>query len=93
MYKAQSRSFPPDIAGKERQIGTCTYDDSLCSKIHGPCIDLVPYIYTYIAGGLPHDPLTGTAVNTRYSIKQDKNNIISVEACDAENGESVVVNR
>ncbi len=62
------------------EIGSCGTCDNLTTP-------LAKYLKT-----LPVDP-TGDAVNTGYTIAVDANNIVTVSASNAENGETIEVSR
>lgn len=62
------------------ELGTCVTCDNLSTP-------LAPYLKT-----IPVDP-QGDAANTGYSVEVDSNNIVTVTADNAENGETVEVSR
>lgn len=62
------------------ELGTCATCDDLSTP-------LAKYLKT-----TPVDP-EGTAANTGYTIEVDSNNIVTVAASNAENGETVEVSR
>lgn len=63
------------------ELGSC----GSCDNLQTP---LAKYLKT-----IPLDPNGGTAVNTGYTVAVDSNNIITVSASNAENGESIEVSR
>lgn len=77
----------------ETQIGTCPSGGAtLCSGATSACVNLTAPLAKYLKT-LPQDPDTGSASTTGYSIAVDANNLITISACSAENGETVEVSR
>lgn len=80
----------------ETQLGTAVSgcDGDNCGVI-ADCLDLSAYlIFRSYPGTIPVDPgLARTSTKTHYSIAVDANNIITITACDAEEGETIQVSR
>ena len=75
------------------QLGTCASGGAtLCSGAAATCLDLSSNLSAYLAS-MPQDPLDGTAATTGYSITTDANNIVTIDACGAENAETIAVSR
>jgi type IV pilus assembly protein PilA len=89
-------ALPAGLTTTESQLGTAT---SGCTAATGgcnvaadtDCTDLSTPLATYLKS-IPVGP-NGTADLTGYSIVADANNIITVTACGAENGETIQVSR
>ena len=58
--------------------GGCNANNNSCLDLSGP---LSRYLKT-----MPFDPQGGTAENTQYTIFRDSNGIVTIKACNAENG-------
>lgn len=78
----------------ETQLGTCVSGGAtLCSGAAAACVNLATPLAKYLKS-MPIDKGTGAAAaTTGYSISVDANNIVTVKACMAENGETVQVSR
>lgn len=63
------------------ELGTCVTCDDVTT-------DLAPYLLT-----IPLDPSGGTAAETGYEVTVNANNIVTVSAPSAENGETIQVSR
>lgn len=63
------------------ELGTCGTCDDLSSP-------LTPYLKS-----MPLDPSGGTASETGYTVEVDANNIVTIAAPDAEEGETIEVSR
>lgn len=78
----------------ETQLGSCTSGGAtLCTGAAAACVNLTTPLATYLKS-MPIDQGTGaSATTTGYSITVDANNIVTVKACMAENGETIQVSR
>lgn len=88
-------SLPTGITadGTEYQLGTCgSGGASPCTGAAAACLDLSTPLATYLKS-IPEDPNGGSAATTYYSVSSDTNNLITVKACSAENGETIEVSR
>lgn len=86
-------SLPPGISTTEQQLGTCTSGGSTaCPTAAATCLNLASTLARYLKS-IPTDPAGGTAVTTNYSVVADTNNIVTVEACNAELSETIQVSR
>jgi len=80
-------------ASMSAQVGTCTTGgDTLCTGAQAACVNLNAPLARYLKQ-LPQDSDTGSAATTGYMVAVDSNNLITVSACSAENGEVVEVSR
>lgn len=57
------------------------------------CADISDLVTQGYLGSVPMDPSTGTAAFTDYYINRAASGTLTVGACDAENGSSIVVSR
>lgn len=77
----------------ETQLGTCASGGAtLCSGAASACVNLSTPLVPYLKS-IPLDPADGTASTTAYSVAVDANNIVTVTACSAENGETIEISR
>jgi prepilin-type N-terminal cleavage/methylation domain-containing protein len=81
----------------ETQLGSCasggtTSDGTTACGTAAACVNLSAPLTTYMPT-LPVDPQVTTAGKTGYSVRVDANNIVTIRACNAENGETVQVSR
>ncbi|GMR19185.1 MAG: hypothetical protein BMS9Abin34_315 [Patescibacteria group bacterium] len=80
----------------ETQLGTAgagattTIDGAACGTV-AAALDLSTPLAKYLVS-IPVDP-NGDAARTSYSAAVDANNIVTVRACDAENGATIQVSR
>ena len=82
-----------DTSTAEAQLGTdLTGCDTLCTGAGGACLNVGTDLDPYLAS-IPQDPSDGDAATTGYSITVDANNIVTISACSAENGETIQVSR
>lgn len=79
-------TLPSGIDTFERQIGTavnvCEVEGDICTINASGCLDLGGALARYLKS-IPYDPGDGSAARTRYSIRVDENNIVTVTACDS----------
>lgn len=75
------------------ELGTCTAGNANCTTATD-CVDLSTVLSSYLAS-VPIDPDSGegSAATTGYTIAINSDNIVTVSACHAENGETVQVSR
>ncbi len=66
--------------------------NAVCTSGEAACLDLSALLAKYLKS-MPLDPDGGTAGKTYYSVSADANNLITIDACNAENGETVEVSR
>ncbi len=69
--------------------------DAGCTAVttQSACADLTALVTEGYLGSVPFDPSTGAATFTDYYITRAASGTITVGACDAENGSSIVVSR
>ena len=89
-------TFPAAITSTEKQIGTaatgCAIATGGCAVAGATdCVDLSTALGSYLKS-IPIDP-NGTAALTGYSIVKDTNNMVTVRACNAEGGVTVMTSR
>lgn len=85
-------SLPTGITTTEQQLGTCVSGgNTVCTTAAAACVDLTTPLAKYLKS-IPIDPL-GSASTTFYSIVKDANNIVTVKACDAEDGATITISR
>ena len=89
-------TFPAAITTTEKQIGTaatgCAIATGGCVVAGATdCVDLGTALGSYLKS-LPVDP-NGTAALTGYSIVRDVNNMVTVRACNAEGGVTILTSR
>ncbi len=82
------------ITTTEKQLGICvTGGNTVCSSSAAiACLNLSSTLSQYLKS-IPIDPASGSASTTHYSVARNSNNIVTVKACDAENGVSVQISR
>ena len=86
-------ALPSAITTSEQQLGDCTTGgDTLCAGAAAGCADLSASLSAYLKS-MPFDPQTGSSGTTAYSIVKNSNNMVTVKACSAEDGEVVEVSR
>lgn len=88
-------TFPAAITSTEQQIGTgatgsCAISTGGCSTAAN-CVDLSTALASYLKS-IPTDP-NGDDAHTGYSIVRDTNNMVTVRACNAEGGVTVMTSR
>lgn len=75
------------------QLGSCTTGGAtLCSGASAACVNLTTPLAKYLKS-MPADPKDGVTATTAYKVEVDANNIVTVSACGAENGETISVSR
>lgn len=85
-------TIPSGLSTTEQQLGTCTTGgNTICTTAAASCLNLNSTLAKYLKS-IPTDP-DGTASTTYYSIVIDANNIVTVKACNAENGATIEVSR
>lgn len=85
-------SLPAGVTTTEQQLGTClSGGNTTCTTAAAACVDLSTPLAKYLKS-IPVDPL-GTAATTFYSVVKDANNIVTVKACDAEDGATIATSR
>jgi prepilin-type N-terminal cleavage/methylation domain-containing protein len=89
-------TFPAAITATEKQIGTaatgCAIATGGCAVAGATdCVDLGTALGNYLKS-IPVDP-NGTAALTGYSIVKDANNMVTVRACNAEGGMTILTSR
>lgn len=85
--------LPAGVDEKERQLGTAPRDcNEVCGSTEQECLDLSEELEEYLKH-IPEDPLKDNGGKTFYSIKADKHGIITIRACNAENGEVIRISR
>lgn len=90
-------SFPAGLDTTEKQIGTATSGCAIATggcNVAGAtdCLDLSASLAKYLKS-MPIDPGSGTAALTGYSIVRDANNLITIRACSAEGGTTILSSR
>ncbi|MBD3366346.1 hypothetical protein GF360_03340 [candidate division WWE3 bacterium] len=80
------------IIDNDGVLADCGITDTSSHVLGTGDLDLSTDLAKYLKS-MPQDPKTGTAADTGYSIQADANNIVTVTADDAENGETVEVSR
>lgn len=88
--------LPSGITTSLRLIGTTlsACDATICGSEFpsSACYDLGGTVASVYIAAMPYDPVTGNSSNTRYGIKKSvSNNRVTVRACDAELGATIVV--
>lgn len=78
----------------EAQLGTCTTGGAtLCTGATASCVNLSTPLVKSLKS-MPIDKGTGASSSTTgYSVTVDANNIVTIKACMAENGETIQVSR
>jgi prepilin-type N-terminal cleavage/methylation domain-containing protein len=85
--------LPTGVSTTEQQLGTCSSGgSSVCTGAAAACLNLSTTLAVYLKS-IPIDPGGGSAATTYYSVVADSNNIITVSACNAENGETIEASR
>ena len=89
-------SLPVGLTTTEKQIGTaatgCAIATGGCAVSGATdCVDLGTALGSYLKS-IPTDP-NGTAALTGYSIVRDANNMVTVRACNAEGGVTILTSR
>jgi prepilin-type N-terminal cleavage/methylation domain-containing protein len=85
-------SLPAGVTATEQQLGTCVSGGAtVCTTAAAACVDLSTPLAKYLKS-IPIDPL-GSATTTYYSVVKDTNNIVTVKACDAEDGATISISR
>ncbi len=77
-------------------IGTAANGcDAGCGALttEAACVDLADLVSQGYLGSIPFDPSTGTAAESDYYLSRSATGTITVGACDAESGETIVVSR
>lgn len=75
------------------QLGSCLSGGAtLCTGAAAVCVNLTTPLAKYLKS-MPLDPKDGVASTTAYKVEVDANNIVTVSACSAENGEVISVSR
>ncbi len=75
------------------QLGSCASGAAtLCTGAQTACVNLATPLAQYLKS-MPMDPQSGTAATTGYSVSVNANNLITVNACAAEAGETIEVSR
>jgi type IV pilus assembly protein PilA len=91
----QKGVFPAAVPAVETQIGTdttgCAIATGGCAAAATSCVDLGTALGSYLKS-IPIDP-TGTAGKTGYTIVRDANNMVTVRACNAEGGVTILTSR
>lgn len=86
-------ALPGGLSTTEQQLGTCTSGGAtFCPGAAASCLNLSTTLAKYLKT-LPQDPGEGDESTTGYSVVMDSNNIVTVTACSAENGEVIQVSR
>lgn len=88
-------SLPAGVSTTLQQLGSCASGGAtLCSGAADACLDLSggSLLGAYLKT-IPEDPGDGSGLTTSYSVVADANNIITVDACSAESGETISVSR
>lgn len=84
------------IAGSNYVIGTNAAGcDAGCTAVatQAACVDLTGLVTEGYLGSVPFDPSSGAATFTDYYLTRNASGTITVGACDAENGETIVLSR
>lgn len=91
-YTIDKSAYPPGISTTEQQIGTANSGcNILCTSAASICIDLSEELKDYLLE-LPTDPLNGSSETTGYSITKN-DDIVTLKACNAENGVNIRISR
>jgi len=86
-------TLPSGISTSEQQMGTCTSGGSTpCSGASSVCLDLSSQLAKYLKS-IPTDPNAGSASTTKYSVVINSQNIVTIRACGAENGQIIEASR
>ncbi len=86
-------ALPAGITTTEKQLGSCASGgNTICTDAAATCVDLSTTLSPYLKT-MPIDPKSGSAATTYYSVAADANNIVTVKACNAEDGEVLQVSR
>ena len=84
---------PTQITNQEKQLGTATTDcNEVCTSAADACVDLSGTLDAYLPS-IPEDPRQGSTEKTYYSVIKEDNNVITVKACNAENGLTIQLSR
>ncbi|HKY73801.1 MAG TPA: type II secretion system protein [Patescibacteria group bacterium] len=87
-------SLPTGISTTEQQLGSCvTGGDGACPGADPACLDLSISLLSVYLKSMPLDPSGGSIGTTKYTVVKNANNIVTVKACAAENGDTVEVSR
>lgn len=91
-------TFPSSIPSAETQIGTdttgCAIATGGCAAVAASCVDIssaTTGVGKYLKS-IPVDP-NGTEGKTGYTIVKDANNMVTVRACNAEGGMTILTSR
>ena len=89
-------ALPSGIDTTEREIASsgsgCGIDTDICHVSGDACVDLSEPLAKYLKM-MPYDPEEGSESHTRYSVQVNENNIVTVGACDSQDGEIASVSR
>jgi type IV pilus assembly protein PilA len=86
-------TIPTGITTSLQQLGTCVSGGATaCTGAAAACVDLSTNLAPYLKT-IPIDPSAGSASTTKFSVIKDANNIITVNACAAEQSETIQVSR
>lgn len=85
-YVIENSSNIKQISTQEMQLGSATDGcNNNCPNALKECLDLSSTLKGFLPI-IPTDPLVGTSERTGYSVKRDEFNVVTVNACKAENG-------
>lgn len=85
--------LPSGISTSEQQLGTCSSGgNNPCAGASSVCLDLSSQLAKYLKS-IPLDPNAGTAAQTKYSVVINTQNIVTIKACGAENGQVIEASR
>jgi prepilin-type N-terminal cleavage/methylation domain-containing protein len=92
-YIIEQGGYPSGISTTEKQLGTASSGcNDVCTNASSACLDLTTTLENFLPD-IPRDPKGGTAARTYYSIVKSDNNVITIKACNAENGLTVELAR
>lgn len=76
------------------QLGSCSSGGAtLCTGASAGCVNLAAPLATYLKSMPVDKDASASAATTGYSIVVDSNNLVTVSACLAENGQTISVSR
>lgn len=92
-YIIEKGEYPTGIDEQKRQLGTASTGCNNCEGAENECLNLSTQIQDFLPI-IPIDLNGGSTERTGYTIsKKNPNNVITVTACNAENGAQIFVMR
>ncbi len=92
-YLVDNSELPGGISEDEKQLGTSIKGcNEVCRSTGTECLDLSDDLEEYLKY-IPQDPLNNGSDKTYYSVVVNKHGIITVRACNVENGKIIELSR